>query len=132
MSESQSSSYKSSSSMSSHRGSVEINLTGIHEVGSLALFSGLRIQHCCDLWCRSQMWLRSCVAVAVGQDRIYSSNSTPSLGTSICYGCGPKKAKKTKKEKVHHLVIFIFTFSLNFFSFHITLCSNPNLNYYKF
>ena len=24
---------------------------------------------------------------------------TPSLGTSICHGCGPKKTKKKKKEK---------------------------------
>ena len=34
-------------------------------VQSLALFSGLRIQCCCDLWCRPQMHLRSLVAVAV-------------------------------------------------------------------
>ena len=35
------------------------------QVQSLALLSGLRIQHCPELWCRSQMWLRSQVAVAV-------------------------------------------------------------------
>ena len=29
-----------------------------------------------------------------------SSDSTPSLGTSICYACGPKKQKKKEKEKV--------------------------------
>ena len=42
------------------------NLTSIHEdAGSiLASFSRLRIR-CHELWCRSQMWLRSCVAVAV-------------------------------------------------------------------
>ena len=34
-------------------------------VRSLALLSGLRIEHCCELWCRSQTQLRSCVAVAV-------------------------------------------------------------------
>ena len=28
-------------------------------VRSLASLSGLRIQHCCELWCRSQTWLRS-------------------------------------------------------------------------
>ena len=28
-------------------------------VGSLALLSGLRIQRCCQLWCRSQRWLGS-------------------------------------------------------------------------
>ena len=32
---------------------------------SLALLSGLRIQHSCELWCRLQMRLRSWVAVAV-------------------------------------------------------------------
>ena len=34
-------------------------------VRSLALFSGLRIQRCHKLWCRSQMWLGSYIAVAV-------------------------------------------------------------------
>ena len=29
-----------------------------HEVQSLALLSGLRIRHCCELWCRSQMRLQ--------------------------------------------------------------------------
>ena len=28
-----------------------------------------------------------------------SSNWTPSLGTSICYGCGPEKTKKKTKKK---------------------------------
>ena len=43
------------------------NLTRNHEVGvrSLALLSGLRIQRCLELWCRSQTWLRFCFAVAV-------------------------------------------------------------------
>ena len=31
----------------------------------LASLSGLSIQHHCELWCRLQMWLGSCVAVAV-------------------------------------------------------------------
>ena len=34
-------------------------------VRSLALFSGSGIQHCRELWCRSQMWLGSCITVAV-------------------------------------------------------------------
>ena len=54
------------------------------QVRSLASLSKLRIQHCCELWCKSQTWLRSVVA----QVSSYSSNSTPSLGTSICHGCG--------------------------------------------
>ena len=27
------------------------------------------------------------------------TDSTPSLGTTICHGCGPKKTKKRKKKK---------------------------------
>ena len=48
-------------------GSAGIKRTGIHEVQvqSLALLSGLRIQCCHELQCRSQMWLGSGIAVAV-------------------------------------------------------------------
>ena len=35
------------------------------QVQSLVLLSGLRIQHCRELWCRLQMWLGSRVAVAL-------------------------------------------------------------------
>ena len=35
------------------------------QILSQALLSGLRIWHCHELWCRSQTWLRSGVAVAV-------------------------------------------------------------------
>ena len=64
-----------------------------------ALLSGLRIRHCCELWCRSQTWLRSCVAVAVAVAvaSTCSSDSTPSLATSICLRYDPEKAKKKKK-----------------------------------
>ena len=37
--------------------------------------------------------------MAVVQASGCSSDSTPSLGTSICPGCSPKKAKKNKKQK---------------------------------
>ena len=75
------------------------NLTSILEdTGSiLGLLSGLRMQHCCELWCRLQMWLRYCVAVAVAKANSYSSDSTPSLETSICHQCGPKQTKDQKK-----------------------------------
>ena len=66
------------------------------QVWSLALPSGLGIWHCCELWWRSQMWLGSCIAVVVYAGS-YSSDSTPSLGTSICWGCGPKKQKEKRK-----------------------------------
>ena len=60
-------------------------------VPSLALLSGLRIQHCCELQCRSQTRLVFDVAVAVVQASSCSSHSIPSLGTSICHGFGLKK-----------------------------------------
>ena len=62
-------------------------------VRPLALLSGLRIWHCCELWCRWQTWLESGIAVAVVEAGSCSSDWTPSLGTSICHGCGPKKQK---------------------------------------
>ena len=40
------------------------------------------------------MWLGSGVAVAVVQAGSCSSDLTPSLGTSVCCGYGPKKTKK--------------------------------------
>ena len=64
------------------------------QVQSLALLSGLGIQHCCKLWCRSKKRFRSGVAVAVAQAGSCSSNSSPSQGTSIRRGCGHKKTKR--------------------------------------
>ena len=65
------------------------------QVWSSALLSGLRIQHSHKLWCRSQIWLRSHIAVQAGS---CSSNSTPSQGTSICRRCGHKKRKKKESR----------------------------------
>ena len=71
-------------------GAAEMNPASIHEdMGSIP---GLT-----ELWCRSQMQLRSLVAVAVVQAGSGSSDSIPSLGTSICHGCGPKKQNKINK-----------------------------------
>ena len=64
-----------------------------------APLNGLRIQHCSELWHMLWMWLRSGVAVAVASAGSCCSNQTPSLGTSICHGCGPTKKKKKKKKK---------------------------------
>ena len=44
------------------------------------------------------MQLRYGIAVAMAQASVSSSDSTPSLGTSICCDYGPKKTKK-KREK---------------------------------
>ena len=63
-----------------------------------ASLSRLRIQHCSELWCRSQMQLGYWVAVAMAYLGSCSSNSTLILRTSICYGWGPKKTKKNKKR----------------------------------
>ena len=71
------------------------------QVPSLALLSGLRIWRCRELWCRWQTQLRSGIDVTVKQASSYSSNSTPSLGTSICCECSPKKTKN--KLKLHVL-----------------------------
>ena len=68
------------------------------QVRSLALLSGLRIWRCCELWCRSQTELGSCVAEAVAQAGSCSSDSTPSLGTYVCCKYGLKKLKKKEKE----------------------------------
>ena len=40
-----------------------------------------------------------CVAVAVVWACSCSSDWTPSVGTSICPGCGPKKQNKQTKQK---------------------------------
>ena len=66
-------------------------------VRSLASLSGLRTHRCCELWCRSQTWPRFRVALVVAQAGSYSSGWTPSLGTSMCLGCGPEKTEKKKK-----------------------------------
>ena len=63
------------------------------QVQSLASISGLRIQCYRELWYRLQMWLGSCIDVAV----VYS-DVTPSLETSICPRCSPKKTKQKQKQ----------------------------------
>ena len=63
-------------------------------VRSLASLSGLRIQCCRALQCRSQAQLRSCIALAVVEADSSSSNSTSSLETFIYCKSGPKKSKK--------------------------------------
>ena len=69
------------------------------QVQSLALLSGLRIRRCCEPCWRSQAQLRSHVAVTMVYTASCSSNSTPSLGTSVCFGFGPQKQKKQKRRR---------------------------------
>ena len=54
-------------------------------VRSLTSLGGLKMRHCGELWCWSQPWLRSGVAVAVAEAGSCSSDSATSLGISI--GC---------------------------------------------
>ena len=73
------------------------------QVRSLASLGGLRIQCCLELWCRSQTRLGSGMAVAVAEASSSSSSWIPSLGPSVCHGCGPKKPKE---KKIHMFLMF--------------------------
>ena len=68
-------------------------------VPSLALLPGLRIWHCCELWCRLKMWFGSWVAVAMEGAGGYSSDSTLRVGLCICHELNPEKQKKKKRER---------------------------------
>ena len=87
------------------------NPTRNHEVvGSIpALAQWVKDPRCRELWCRLQTRLGSRGAVALVEAGGYSSDSTPSLGTSICCRSGPRnsnnnnkktKNKQTKKKKL--------------------------------
>ena len=88
----------------SHCGSVVRNPTGIHaDMGSIpGLLSGLRIWHCHELRCRLQTWLSDPMLLWLWCRQAAAALilSTPSLGTSTCCGCSPKKQKQTIKPKL--------------------------------
>ena len=68
---------------------------------SLVLLSGLRIQCCLELGCRSQKWFRSGVAVAVVETGSYSSDLTPAWELPYATGAA---LKNKKSKKVRELV----------------------------
>ena len=83
-------------------------------VRSLASLSGSVTWRCCELWCRSKTQLRSRIALAVAETGSCISNWTPSLGTSICCGWGPKK----KKKGFFVFVVCILTTYVFIFEYH--------------
>ena len=52
------------------------------------------------MWCRLQMRRQFWVASAVAQSSSWCSSSTPGLGTSICWKCGPEKQKQNCKVSI--------------------------------
>ena len=76
---------------SSRCGTAEMNLDSIHE--DAVLIPGLA--QCV----RDPVLLRSRFAVDEAQVSSYSFHLTPTLGTSICCGCSPKKQKRKRKKR---------------------------------
>ena len=77
-----------------HCGIAETNPTSIHEyMGSVPGLSHWVGDPGSELWCRWQTSLGYHVVVTVMWAGSCSSDSTPSLGTSICFRCIPKKQK---------------------------------------
>ena len=68
-------------------------------VQSLASLIGLRIWYCHELWCRSQTWLGSGIAVAVALDGGYSSDRPLAWGLPYA-ACVAVKRQKNKKEQI--------------------------------
>ena len=95
-------------------------------VRSLALLSGLKIQHCRELWYRPQTRLGSHIVVTVAEASSCSSNLIPSLGTFICCRCRLFffffKKRFFVSRWVLLLLLFFTIFSPLTFNSMITMC----------
>ena len=86
---------------SSRRGAVEMNPTRNHDVAGSIPDLAQWVKHLAlpravvQVEDTARIWHSVAVAQAGGN----SSDQTPSLGTSICHDCSPKKIKKKKKKR---------------------------------
>jgi len=69
------------------------------QVQSLTLLSGLSIQHCHELWCKSQTWLRSRVALALAWARATARIRPLAWEPPYAVGEALEKAKRPKSQK---------------------------------
>ena len=72
------------------------------QVWSLVSLSGLRFWCYCELWCRLEAKLGSCLTEAVVQTSSCNSDLTSSLGASICCRCTRKREGKKKANYMKH------------------------------
>ena len=80
-----------------------MNLTTTHEVAvrSLALFSGLRIRRCSELWCGLQMRLGSRVALVWCRPASTAPIRPLAWEPTYAMSVALEKAKKQNKQKKH-------------------------------
>ena len=107
-----------------YKQNIQLNNKKTNNLG-LALINGLRIQCCCDLWCRLQMPLGSCIAVAVAQAGSCSSVQFD-LGTSICHRCSPKKQKTNKQTNKKQPKNTVISFDKELITI---ICDSPPMNH---
>ena len=77
------------------------------QVRTLASLSGLRIRHCREVWCRSQMQPGFFIAEALEEASSWSSIGPLAWEPPYASECSPKKLKK-KVKLVEHMRLFPF------------------------